>query len=115
MAKKDEQRTEVAVAILTVVAIFSFAGILSWGGVEEELSERTAPNIVKSQVVGGSDGAAQGLPDEGMRVVETASAEVAPSAEAPAAFGTSLTPATSQFSVDEGTELSRGTIDLVVS
>ena len=105
---------ETMVAILTVVAIFSFAGILSWGGVEEEISERAAPNIVQSQVVGGSGGVLKDLSEESMSVIETASVEVtSPSAQA-AVFGTSLSSAVSHFSVEEGTELSPGTTGIVV-
>ena len=116
MAKKNEQRMEAIVAILTVVVIFSLAGILSWSDVEKEVSERTAPNIVESQVTGGSEGVMKDLPDETLSVVETVAVDVASASAASApVFGTSLSPAVSQFSVEEGTELSPGTTGLVVS
>jgi hypothetical protein len=111
MAKRDEQRTEATVAVLTVVAIFSFAGILSWGDAAIEKSERAAPSIVESQVVGG---AGDVLPAEGVTVVETASVDLASSAEGAPASGTSLSPAVSQFLVDGGTELSSGTAQITV-
>lgn len=114
MAKKDEQRTEIIVAVLTVIVIFSFAGILSWGGAVKEISKRAAPNIVESQVVGGSEGAMKDLPEESISVVETASAEVTSPSGSATVFGTPLSPAISQFSVEEGTELSPGTAILVV-
>jgi len=116
LANKNEQRTETAVAILTVIVIFSFAGILNWSDAERKISDKIAPNVVESTVVGGSyGGQMKDLPEEGMSVVETASADVSPAVSSDtAAFGTPLSSAVSQFSVEEGTELSSGTAQITV-
>lgn len=96
MAKSGEQ-TEIIVSILTVVAIFSFAGILSWDGARDGVSEMVSPSVIESEVVGGS-AAMMDLPEEALSVVETVEAEVG-SASSPA-LGTSLSPAVSTFSVE---------------
>ena len=116
MAKKSEQRTEATVAILAVMAIFSFAGILNWDSAEGEVSKRAELNLVESTVVGGPyGGQMRDLPEESMSVIETASADVAPAVSGGAvAFGTSLSSAISQFSVEEGTELASGTAQMTV-
>jgi len=107
VARKNET-VEILAAVLTVIFILSLIGVLNLSKILENVAAPTQP-AAPPQATFETGSGAGGMSDE-----ETAAHSSPTIQESTPVSGTSLSPAVSYFSVEEGIQLSPGVTGLVV-
>lgn len=106
MAGKNDT-IEILVAIFAVIFIFSLIGVLNLSDVAEQIAAPMQPAAAPQGTFLAGE-VPEGLSDEELAAASGPAQESAP------VSGTSLSPAVSHFSVEDGVQLSTGVTGLVV-